>query len=62
MLLGSVCEQFHDMQIVRHAKYVGTMIGLDGYLDRWTALKKYCATRDEKFILLPKGRLSDCVI
>ena len=29
------CEQFREMQIVRHAKYVGTMIGPDGYLHRW---------------------------
>ena len=35
------------MQIVRHAKYVGTMMGPDGYLHRWTALLKKCATRDE---------------
>ena len=31
------CEEFRGMQIVRHAKYVGTMIGPDGYLHRWTA-------------------------
>ena len=30
------------MQIVRHAKYVGTMIGPDGHLHRWTAhVKKF---------------------
>ena len=34
------CEEFRDMQIVRHAKYVGTTIGPDGYLHRWTAPKK----------------------
>ena len=28
------------MQIVRHAKYVGTMIGPDGYILRWTAPRK----------------------
>ena len=26
------CEEFCEMQIVRHAKYVGTMIGPDGHL------------------------------
>ena len=31
------CEEFRDMQVVRHAKYVGTMIGPDGNLHRWTA-------------------------
>ena len=41
------CEEFRDMQIVRHAKYVGTMIGPDGYLHRWTAPRKNCATRDD---------------
>ena len=34
------CEEFREMQIVRHAKYVGIMIGLDGHLHRWTALRK----------------------
>ena len=34
------CEEFREMQIVRHAKYVGTMIGPDGYLPRWTAPRK----------------------
>ena len=28
------CEEFREMQIVRHAKYVGTMIGPDGHLHR----------------------------
>ena len=28
------CEGFQEMQIVRHAKYVGTMIGPDGYIHR----------------------------
>ena len=31
------CEEFRETQIVRHAKYVGTMIGPDGYSHRWTA-------------------------
>ena len=30
-------EEFREMQIVRHAKDVGTMIGPDGHLHRWTA-------------------------
>ena len=38
-LLAS-CEEFREMQIVRHAKYVGTMIGPDGYLHSWTAHRK----------------------
>ena len=29
------CEEFSEMQIVRHAKYVGTMIGPNGHLHRW---------------------------
>ena len=35
------CDEFREMQIVRHAKYVGTMIGPDGHLHRWTALGKH---------------------
>ena len=34
------CEEFLEMQIVRHAKYVGTMIGPDGHLHRWTHPEK----------------------
>ena len=30
------CEEFGEMQIVRHAEYVGTMIGPNGHLHRWT--------------------------
>ena len=41
------CNEFHEMQIIRHAKYVGTMIGPDEYLHRWDAPRKICATRDE---------------
>ena len=38
--LSENCEEFREMQIVRHAKYVGTMIGPDGYIHRWTARRK----------------------
>ena len=38
--LSETCEEFREMQIVRHAKYVGTMIGPDGYIHRWTAPRK----------------------
>ena len=31
------CDDFREMQIVRHAKYVGTMMIPKGYLHRWTA-------------------------
>ena len=34
------CQEFREMQIVRYAKYVGTMIGPDGYIHRWTAPRK----------------------
>ena len=33
-------DEFREMQIVRHAKYVGTMIDPDGHLHRWTAHRK----------------------
>ena len=34
------CEEFCEMQTVRHAKYVGTMIGPHGHFHRWTAARK----------------------
>ena len=34
------CDEFREMQIDRHPKYVGTMIGPDGHLHRWTAHRK----------------------
>ena len=34
------CEEFREVQIVRHAKCVGTMIGPIGHLHRWTAHRK----------------------
>ena len=45
--LSENCWEFREMQIVRHAKYVGTMIGRDGYIHRWAAPRKICATHDE---------------
>ena len=39
-LLSENCEEFREMQIVRHAKYVGTMIGPDGHIHRWSAPRK----------------------
>ena len=41
------CEEFREMQIVLHAKYVWTMIGPDGHIHRWTAHRKNHSTRDE---------------
>ena len=34
------CREFRVMQIVKHAKYIGTMIGPEGNLHRWTAPRK----------------------
>ena len=31
------CPEFREMKIAKFAKYVGTMIGAEGYLHRWTA-------------------------
>ena len=39
-LLSENCEEFREMQIVQHAKNVGTMIGPDGHLHRWSAPRK----------------------
>ena len=41
------CEEFREMQIVRHAEYVGTMFGPDGHLHRWTAPRKNHTTSVE---------------
>ena len=41
------CEEFREMQIVRHAKYVGTMIGPDGHIHRWSAPRNFHPTRAE---------------
>ena len=38
--LSDNCEEFREMQIARHAKYVGTVIGPDGFIHRWTAHRK----------------------
>ena len=32
--ISETCDEFREMQTVRHAKYVGTMIGPDGHLHR----------------------------
>ena len=38
--LSDNCEDFREMRVVRYAKYVGTMIGPDGHIHRWTAPRK----------------------
>ena len=45
--VSETCEEFRHMQNVRHAKYVGTMIGPHGHLNRWTAARKNQPTRDD---------------
>ena len=35
--ISEKCVEFREMQIVRHAKFIGTMIGPDGHIHRWTA-------------------------
>ena len=42
------CEEFREMKIVQYAKYVGTMIGPEGYLHRWTAPRKKFIQRARK--------------
>ena len=43
ILSSENCEGFREMLIAQHAKYVGTMIGPDGYLHSWAAPRKNCA-------------------
>ena len=38
--LSGNCEDRREMQIVKFARYVGTMIGPDGHIHRWTTLRK----------------------
>ena len=38
--LSDNCQEFREMQIVRFAKHVGTMIGPDRHIHRWTAPRK----------------------
>ena len=38
--LSDNCEDFREMQLVRYAMYVGTTIGPDGHIHRWTAPRK----------------------
>ena len=42
------CEEFREMKIVRYAKYVGTMIGPEGHIHRWTAPRKKFIHRAQK--------------
>ena len=54
--LSEKCEEFREMQIVRHAKYVGTMIGPDGHIHRWLApLKKHPARAENQCIFQKPG-------
>ena len=39
-LLDWISTNFREMKIVKCAKYVGTMIGPEGHLHRWTAPRK----------------------
>ena len=38
--LSDNCEDLREMKVVKYAKYVGTMIGPEGHIDRWTAPRK----------------------
>ena len=53
--ISETFEEFREMQIVRHAEYVGTMIGPHGHLHRWTAARKIHSTRDEHQFFYPKS-------
>ena len=53
--ISETCEEFRDMQIVRHATYVGAMIGPSGHLHRWTApRRKFMQTRPQNQCLYQK--------
>ena len=42
------CEEFREMKIVKYAKYVGTVIGPEGYLHRWTTPRERFFQRARK--------------
>ena len=44
------CEEFREMNIVNYARYVGTMIGPEGHIHRWTAPRKN-SCREPKTII-----------
>ena len=48
------------MQVVRYVKNVGTMIGPDGHIHRWTAPRKSHPARPENQRLFKKALSSDC--
>ena len=45
--LSENCEELREIQIVRYAKYVGTMICPDGDIHRWTTPRKHHLARVE---------------
>ena len=61
-LLGWVdtnCEEFREMKIVRYAKYVGTMIGPEGHIHRWTVPRKNNSS-NQKMMHPPRVWWRDC--
>ena len=42
------CEEFREMKTVKHAKYVGNMVGPEGHLHRWTAPREKFIQRARK--------------
>ena len=58
--LSDNCEEFREMQVVRCAKYVGTMIGPDGHIHRWTAPREKNQPARAENQPLPKVWSRDC--
>ena len=52
------CEEFRERKI-KYAKYVGTLIGTEGYFHRWTALRKISSAERGKSMEPPKTLLTD---
>ena len=42
------CEEIREMNVVQNVKYVGTMIGLEVHIHRWTAPRKNIHPADQK--------------
>ena len=46
--MSTNCEEFLEMMVLKYAKYVGTLIGLDGHVHRWTVPRKKSFSEPKK--------------
>ena len=51
------CENFERMKIAKYAKYVGTMIGPEGHVHRWTAPRKIIEQQIWRIVQESRGEI-----